>query len=190
MCKTPVCRENMHIFTQNGFEFKDSGQGDLMLSGVPYSKNQTFGKADVQELAQLLMDGHGAAPDEASNPASGASQRTAVNVSDRIPRPTRWKERALLCILQTITVGWSAWQGDTILPKSRLYVLDRIYYCSEDTSIKHRCLLSDAGTAACWKYKFCLINSAPLIVEGVVIVLTTQASHSAIVSLTQFGLQI
>lgn len=73
----------MHIFTQNGFEFKDS-DGELMLSGVPYSKNTAFGRADVQELAQLLLDGHGIVQKEVKG-----SQRAAVGVSEKLPRPTR-----------------------------------------------------------------------------------------------------
>lgn len=76
----------MHVFTQNGFEFKDSDEGELLLSGVPYSRNTAFGKADVQELAQLLMEGHGVLQKDAAK----SSQRSAVNVSEKLPRPTRW----------------------------------------------------------------------------------------------------
>lgn len=80
----------MHIFTQNGFEFKDSESGELLLSGVPYSRNQTFGRADVQELAQLLMDSHSTEQKKTVESTADTSQRASVNVSDRIPRPTRY----------------------------------------------------------------------------------------------------
>ena len=80
-----ICRENLHVFTQNGFEFRDAeGDGELLLSGVPYSKNTAFGKADVQELAQLLMEGHGSVQKDTKS-----TQRTAINVSEKLPRPTR-----------------------------------------------------------------------------------------------------
>ena len=81
----------MHVFTQNGFEFKDAEEGELLLSGVPYSKNTAFGKADVQELAQLLMEGHGSVQ---KDPRS--TQRSAVNVSEKLPRPTR--QEGTLCV--------------------------------------------------------------------------------------------
>ncbi len=74
----------MHVFTQNGFEFRDAEGGELLLSGVPYSKNTAFGKADVQELAQLLMEGHSTVQNSMKS-----TQRTAVNVSEKLPRPTR-----------------------------------------------------------------------------------------------------
>ena len=75
----------MHVFTQNGFEFKDSEDGELLLSGVPYSRNTSFGRADVQELAQLLLEGHGTVQKDAARD----SQRASVGVSNKLPRPTR-----------------------------------------------------------------------------------------------------
>lgn len=75
----------MHVFTQNGFEFKEAEGGELLLSGVPYSKNTSFGKADVQELAQLLMEDHGTVQKDIAQ----GSQRASVNVSEKLPRPTR-----------------------------------------------------------------------------------------------------
>jgi len=72
----------MHVFTQNGFEFKDAANGDLLLTGIPYSKNTAFGKADVQELAQILLEG--------SVPvAKGSTDGGTVSVSDNLPRPSR-----------------------------------------------------------------------------------------------------
>ena len=76
----------MHVFTQNGFEFKNAPDGDLLLTGIPYSKNTAFGKADVQELAQILLEGSVpvAKKDEGSGTPGGA-----INVSDNLPRPSR-----------------------------------------------------------------------------------------------------
>ena len=73
----------MDIFSKNGFELEDK-EGRLFLKGVPYSQNVSFGAADVQELAQLLNE---AAP-SVDREKQMQSQR-AVNVSDRIPRPSR-----------------------------------------------------------------------------------------------------
>ena len=78
-------REQREVFHQNGFDFVEGPDSNLLLAGVPFSKNMTFDKADVQELAHLLHDG-AAAP---ATQAVPASQRGPVNVSDRIPRPTR-----------------------------------------------------------------------------------------------------
>ena len=76
----------MHIFTLNGFEFKDAPNGDLLLTGIPYSKNTAFGKADVQELAQILLEGR--VPVAKTDAGSGAPGGT-INVSDNLPRPSR-----------------------------------------------------------------------------------------------------
>jgi hypothetical protein len=73
----------MHIFTQNGFEFKESANGELLLTGIPYSKNTAFGKADVQELAQILLEG-------TMPVAKGSCDSNIVSVSDNLPRPSRF----------------------------------------------------------------------------------------------------
>ena len=81
----------MHVFTQNGFEFKDAPNGDLLLTGIPYSKNTAFGKADVQELAQILLEG--------SVPVARTDSGTpggAINVSDNLPRPSRLAHTCLI----------------------------------------------------------------------------------------------
>jgi len=76
----------MHVFTQNGFEFKDAPNGDLLLTGIPYSKNTAFGKADVQELAQILLEGSVPVAKGESGPGTPGS---AISVSDNLPRPSR-----------------------------------------------------------------------------------------------------
>ena len=85
---TFLCREHSAIFAQNGFEFKEGPDGSLLLSGVPYSKNMTFDKADVQELAQLLHEGSTPVP-ISKQAQNDAIQRVPVNVSDKLVRPSR-----------------------------------------------------------------------------------------------------
>lgn len=50
-------RDNIEVFRANGFEFRDGDDGRLELVAVPFSKNVTFGAADVLELIGLLESG-------------------------------------------------------------------------------------------------------------------------------------
>ena len=42
---------------QNGFDFREGSDGQLLLTAVPFSKDIMFGPTDVQELSQLLRSG-------------------------------------------------------------------------------------------------------------------------------------
>jgi DNA mismatch repair protein PMS2 len=52
------------VLAANGFAVVDApdGSGGLVLTAVPYSKNDVFGAADVAELAAHLASGAAAAP--------------------------------------------------------------------------------------------------------------------------------
>ena len=49
-----IVRENLSVFTQNGFDIREQGNGQLCLAAVPFSRNVTFSKDDVLELVGLL----------------------------------------------------------------------------------------------------------------------------------------
>ena len=51
-------RDNLDVFAQNGFDIQEVGNGQLALAALPFSKNVTFGQADVLELVSILS-GHG-----------------------------------------------------------------------------------------------------------------------------------
>lgn len=50
-------REAAEVVRQNGFDFREGGNGQLLLTAVPFSKDIMFGPTDVQELSQLLRSG-------------------------------------------------------------------------------------------------------------------------------------
>ena len=76
----------MHVFALNGFEITEGPDNSLQLSAVPFSKNTTFDRTDVQELVQILT--HSGVP-PSQREASSATQRLALNVHGKLPRPSR-----------------------------------------------------------------------------------------------------
>ena len=73
-------RDEMEVIRQNGFDIQETAEGQLQLTAVPFSKNITFGARDVQELAQLLLEG-------ARAPASSGD---ASMLTSQTLRPSRW----------------------------------------------------------------------------------------------------
>eukprot|EP00887_Chlorella_sp_A99_P005158 scaffold40.g5158.t1 len=84
-----VVRDNAAVFAANGFAFcDDPATGCLLLAAVPFSKNVTFGPADVRELVALLEAGD-AAP-LAVGGGGGASARSAGAAGGAaVVRPSR-----------------------------------------------------------------------------------------------------
>lgn len=78
----PGHRDHLEIIRRNGFDI-DTSEGQLRLTAVPFSKNITFGARDVQELAQLLLEG-GHAPQ-----ASGRDDPRASMLTSQALRPSR-----------------------------------------------------------------------------------------------------
>ena len=77
-------RENLEVFRTNGFDFADDDGGRLQLTGVPFSRNTTFGAADVRELVALL-DAGGAAPLALGSAPAAAQQGAVVRPSRCFP---------------------------------------------------------------------------------------------------------
>ena len=80
--------QHVETFRANGFEFGESahfsGSGSrLCLTAVPFSKNTTFGAADVQELLALL-DGSAAPTPSQPRPAGPLG-----TLDDGVVRPSR-----------------------------------------------------------------------------------------------------
>ncbi len=91
--------QHADTFRANGFEFGEAagaeGQAQgprLCLTAVPFSKNTTFGAADVAELLALLDGGAAQAPAPAAAPASGPFG----SLEDGVVRPSR--VRAMLAM--------------------------------------------------------------------------------------------
>lgn len=88
-------QQHADVFRANGFEFEEVQEpGELApklrLTAVPFSKNTTFGVADVQELLALLDGGAAAAP---TQPAAGGP---FGSLEDGVVRPSR--VRAMLAM--------------------------------------------------------------------------------------------
>ena len=88
-------QQHADVFRANGFEFEEVQEpGELAprlrLTAVPFSKNTTFGVADVQELLALLDGGAAAAPTQSA--ASGPFG----SLEDGVVRPSR--VRAMLAM--------------------------------------------------------------------------------------------
>ncbi|KAK9789027.1 hypothetical protein WJX73_005134 [Symbiochloris irregularis] len=87
-----VIRDNMELMRQNGFDIADGEDGALCLTAVPFSRNTTFGASDVQELAQLLLEGgNPSRPASSLTPSPRASMLTCQTL-----RPSR--VRAMLAM--------------------------------------------------------------------------------------------
>eukprot|EP01135_Chromosphaera_perkinsii_P007743 Nk52_evm32s967 gene=Nk52_evmTU32s967 len=58
-----ILLDNLPIFQKNGFDFVVDGEKEcgrqVSLSKIPYSKNVSFGKPDIEEMIHLLMDAPG-----------------------------------------------------------------------------------------------------------------------------------
>ena len=74
------CREKADVFRANGFEIITGDDGAALLTAVPFSRNTTFGAADVLELVSLLNDGD-AAPLPMSRSASDSAADTIIRPS-------------------------------------------------------------------------------------------------------------
>ena len=64
----------------NGFEITDEEGGGITLTAVPFSRNTTFGAADVLELVALLNNGD-AAPLTMGRSASDLAPDTIIRPS-------------------------------------------------------------------------------------------------------------
>lgn len=69
------------MMQRNGFAMEEASDGQLRLTAVPFSKNIIFGARDVQELAQLLLEG-------ARAPAVANDSQASVLTSQTL-RPSR-----------------------------------------------------------------------------------------------------
>ena len=88
----------MDIIKRNGFDIQETSDGRLFLTAVPFSKNITFGARDVQELAQLLLEG-------ASTPnISGQPHAKATMLTSQALRPSRCCRIRQLCLL--LSMSW------------------------------------------------------------------------------------
>lgn len=58
-----ILLDNLPVFNRNGFEFEMDSEAEQLnrvkLTSVPYSKQWTFGKSDVDELLFMLQDATG-----------------------------------------------------------------------------------------------------------------------------------
>jgi DNA mismatch repair protein PMS2 len=85
--------QHADTFRANGFDFEEVPDAGAMprlrLTAVPFSKNTTFGVADVQELLALLEGGAAAAPSQAPAGPFGS-------LEDGVVRPSR--VRAMLAM--------------------------------------------------------------------------------------------
>ena len=89
-----VRRQEKHVFSANGFDFKQLEDGQVQLTAVPFSKETVFGPEDVHELLHLLSHGQGNAfkmqtqqtvtPSQPFVPSQAASMPSA-----KIVRPSR-----------------------------------------------------------------------------------------------------
>ena len=89
-----VRRQEKHVFSANGFDFKQLEDGQVQLTAVPFSKETVFGPQDVHELLHLLSHGQGNAfkmqtqqtvtPSQPFVPSQAASMPSA-----KIVRPSR-----------------------------------------------------------------------------------------------------
>ncbi|PRW39172.1 mismatch repair endonuclease PMS2 [Chlorella sorokiniana] len=110
-------RDNLEVFRQNGFEFRDEpGTGRLLLTAVPFSKNITFGPADVAELVSLLDSG--AAPVLAVGGGSASAARSAPGA---VVRPSRVR-----AMLASRACRSSIMIGKALHPRTMRQILDHL----------------------------------------------------------------
>eukprot|EP00892_Ulva_mutabilis_P000644 jgi/Ulvmu1/10580/UM065_0034.1 len=130
-------RENMDVFTQNGFGFVECvDTGSMKLISVPFSKGTSFGIDDVHEMIGMIYNG------ETTRIYVGDKRKSAVAVHTRI-RPS--KIRAMLAMRacrSSIMVGTvlNLQQMRTIV--SRLAELDGPWNCPHGRpTLRHVCTI-------------------------------------------------
>ncbi|KAJ7520122.1 hypothetical protein O6H91_20G067500 [Diphasiastrum complanatum] len=124
-----VITSHLETFRQNGFDFveyEDALPGQrLRLSGVPFSKNTTFGAADVQELVSLLSDEYTPSKALASKiyekPDDQALSHTNQSISTSLIRPSRVR-----AMLASRACRSSIMIGDALSPKQMEKIISHL----------------------------------------------------------------
>ena len=96
-----LCRQEQHIFTANGFSFKELEDGQVQLTAVPFSKEVVFGPQDVHELLHLLGHGDGGAFKMQTQQPAPYSQyfnapQAATGTITKIVRPSRCEGQTVI----------------------------------------------------------------------------------------------